>query len=140
MTPTERRERRLDIEGELKQARGVLRECQLDEMTAKTAHESRQRTTIAAEERLAAIEAEVKQLAEDARLDFLSLLSAEPPGASFPVPPSDYDGNVLPEEPRLADESDPVEIAFTRTAAEEPAFPLPADFAGFAEPEQVAAE
>jgi hypothetical protein len=74
MNPTQRRERRLDIEGELKMAEAMVTECEQRRTEKERALALAEADVTAAKGRLSALEDECRQLAEESRADFLSLI------------------------------------------------------------------
>jgi hypothetical protein len=78
MTPTQLKDRRLDIEGEIKQARAMVAECEQREAEKLAAHQSAQIDTQRAKDRLEALKTECKELAQSFYDDCLSLVSDEP--------------------------------------------------------------
>ena len=89
MTPHERRERRIDIEGEIKQVLALITECEADETDKTRILASAKAATAKQRGRLADLMDEVDRLAADTHADWQSLKELGQPG--LPVT-SDQDG------------------------------------------------
>jgi hypothetical protein len=106
VTPTQRKDRRLDIEGELKQARNLVAECVAEEARVTGLLETARKATATQRGNLDRLEDECRQLAEEARNDFLSLIDHEVALLETPEEAAAIDAAVLATPDAIIDNGD----------------------------------